>query len=396
MSGIIRGDALALPLPDASVDLVVTSLPYYDLRDYKDGEESLDGQIGREESIAQYLSAIWAATDEIYRVLKPTGSFFVQEGDKYGSGRLASAAGVAERSLLGVPWRYTLGLCAPIPYRRVVEGGRDHPRWTLRAHLVHHMTNALPEPATDRVRRTHVDWLHLVKGPDYFAAIDEIREPAEEPERSTGNVEGLGTEAAVVESANQGFGLTGRIPKKYNSLGKLPGSVWSVPSEPLKVPDELATQHFAAFSTLWPYKFILGWTPRGICTECGEGRVPVVEKKLTDVWHDKPVQSTKFGLTEAHQNNRLDPNDRMMSTYGSTKTTITDYRCACPEPSAPTRPAVVLDPFGGTGTVATVARAMGRVGISVDRSWDYSRLAQWSLWRSGRGHRRVAREGYVP
>ena len=50
---------------------------------------------------------------------------------------------------------------------------------------------------------------------------------------------------------------------------------------------------------------------------------------------------------------------------------------ACPEPTAPTRPGVVLDPFGGTGTTALVAHALGRHGISVDMSSDYCRLAQW-------------------
>lgn len=51
--------------------------------------------------------------------------------------------------------------------------------------------------------------------------------------------------------------------------------------------------------------------------------------------------------------------------------------CACPEPTAPTTPAIVLDPFGGTGTVALVAKMLGRYGVSVDMSSDYCRLAEW-------------------
>jgi DNA modification methylase len=57
--------------------------------------------------------------------------------------------------------------------------------------------------------------------------------------------------------------------------------------------------------------------------------------------------------------------------------TITGYACACPETTAPTTPAVILDPFGGTGTTALIAKALGRTGISVDMSADYCRLAQW-------------------
>ena len=65
--------------------------------------------------------------------------------------------------------------------------------------------------------------------------------------------------------------------------------------------------------------------------------------------------------------------------------TINGYECACPpigEP-APTRPSVVLDPFGGTGTTAGVAHALGRHGISVDLSADYCRLAEWRIAESG-------------
>jgi hypothetical protein len=59
------------------------------------------------------------------------------------------------------------------------------------------------------------------------------------------------------------------------------------------------------------------------------------------------------------------------------KRIITGYACACLDASAPICPAVVLDPFGGTGTTALVADVLGRIGITVDRSADYCRLARW-------------------
>jgi hypothetical protein len=67
----------------------------------------------------------------------------------------------------------------------------------------------------------------------------------------------------------------------------------------------------------------------------------------------------------------------------ATEATITGYACACPTPDAPTRPAVVLDPFGGTGTVAMVARALGRYPVHIDLSADYLRLARWRIYDSG-------------
>ena len=62
---------------------------------------------------------------------------------------------------------------------------------------------------------------------------------------------------------------------------------------------------------------------------------------------------------------------------GEAQATITGYACACPDTTAPTRPAVILDPFSGTGTTAAVAHILGRHGIGIDLSADYLRLAEW-------------------
>lgn len=62
---------------------------------------------------------------------------------------------------------------------------------------------------------------------------------------------------------------------------------------------------------------------------------------------------------------------------GASENVIIGYSCACPDGSAAALPSVVLDPFGGTGTTALVASVLGRVGISVDLSLDYCRIARW-------------------
>ncbi len=79
----------------------------------------------------------------------------------------------------------------------------------------------------------------------------------------------------------------------------------------------------------------------------------------------------------------------------SPATRITGEACACPEPTAPTRPGVVLDPFGGTGTTALVAHALGRHGISNDMSADYCRLAGWRT-SDPKQQAKAARREYVP
>jgi hypothetical protein len=156
-------------------------------------------------------------------------------------------------------------------------------------------------------------------------------------------------------------------------LGKLPGSVWEIASQPLTVPAALGVDHFAAFPMELPRRIIAGWSPPGICVACGEGRRPV-SVSLRDVNGEKNVKRVAAASGAITGGTRR-------STLGDAKhapsAAITGYACACPQPDAPTRPAVVVDPFAGTGTTMLVASAMGRVGIGVERSADYCRLAAW-------------------
>src|SRR4249919_1498900 len=83
---VIQANARHLPLPDNSVDLVVTSPPYFALRSYQDGGEHYEGQIGDEATPAEFVAALLEVTRECVRVLKPSGSLWVNLGDKYGRG----------------------------------------------------------------------------------------------------------------------------------------------------------------------------------------------------------------------------------------------------------------------------------------------------------------------
>jgi DNA modification methylase len=295
---VIRANSRSLPLADDSVDLVVTSPPYFALRSYQDGGEHYAGQIGDEPTPAEFVASLLEVTRECLRVLKPSGSLWVNLGDKYSgaqqqsSGRESSVSsseywkrtnpkttGVKAKSLYGIPWRYALACI-------------DDLGLILRAEVIWSKPNGLPESVTDRVRRSHEQWFHFTLEPRYFSAVDEIREGYEAEHKVRGR------------EPNSGFPGKDRHPAttERSPLGKLPGSVWTIPTEPLRVPDHLGIDHFAAFPTEWPKRIIRGWSPEG---------------------------------------------------------------------------GTVLDPFGGTGTTALVAKALGRHGISVDMSADYCRLAGW-------------------
>lgn len=263
MPTILQGDARALPLPDASVDLVATSPPFFGLRSYQDDGAHYAGQIGSEPTPAEFLDALIDCTHEMVRVLKPTGSIFVNLGDKYAganatrprgwegrgldtAGRVIPGAhrtGLRGKSLIGIPWRYAL---------RCI----DDLRLILRAEIIWSKPNGLPESVTDRVRRSHEQWFHFVLQPRYYSSTDEIRETCQ-PDSFRVTKKGVrsfgGRDASLYHS-----------PSPYNGpspLGKLPGSVWEVASQPLVVPPEIGVDHFAAFPMEWPRRLIKGWSP---------------------------------------------------------------------------------------------------------------------------------------
>jgi len=104
-----------------------------------------------------------------------------------------------------------------------------------------------------------------------------------------------------------------------------------------------------------------------VCSGCGEGRRPVA-----DTWRERPRPVTGYAYggpgRKPYQGDRA-----------ALSAVITGYACGCPDTTAPATPGIVLDPFGGTGTTALVAAVHGRIGVTVDRSADYCKLARWRV-----------------
>lgn len=369
---LVRGDARALPLPDGCVDLIVTSPPYFGLRCYTDAGMRCPGQLGGEASIEEFLQALVGVTAELVRVLKPSGSMFVNLGDRYEDGTSSARTnpasltdGAGQGWHLGAP-RVSAGrvkslLVVPERYRIACV---DELGLIARAVIVWSKPNPLPESVGDRVRRSHEEWVHLVRQPRYYAAVDEIRQPLQPDTTRTTKVG-----AAMMRGRN--LNLPHRAGRYLgpNLLGTLPGSVWSIPTQPLDVPAAVGVEHFAAFPMEWPRRLILGWSPHQVCTACGQGRRPAAVR-VAMRWRASPTAAGR----QAPGASRRAVSGTMLAPAA---TRITGYRCACPEPTAAGRPGVVLDPFGGAGTTALVAAMLGRVGISVDLSGDYARLAAW-------------------
>jgi len=183
---VYAGDALETlrEIPDETFDCVVTSPPYYWLRDYR-----VDGQIGQEESVGEYVAHIAGVMDEVQRVLKKTGVLFLNIGDTYYSGKGESQGvdpksnrrrfglravdksgglgiGLRQKTIIGVPWR-----CAIEMMRR---------SWVLRSPIIWYRKHALPEAVKDRPRRSYEHVLMFVRSRKYFfnreALVDSEQE----------------------------------------------------------------------------------------------------------------------------------------------------------------------------------------------------------------------------
>lgn len=437
---VLRGDARALPLPDASVDLIVTSPPYWSQRDYQDQGESLAGQIGNEATWQEYIANLVECTRDWVRVLKPSGSIFVVLGDKYANdakwggatsgkhvtglhgqtsiGRAKVKTGLPPKTLIGLPWRYAFACM-------------DELGLILRAEIVWEKGNGMPDSTRDRVTRGHETILHFVKQPHYFSATDEIREvhTMRPQRRPNGHKQRqrLGVLPAQTYSTSQrdDLGVDG------HPLGKMPRSVWRIPTYPLLVPEHIeharccggrkrpgcedGLDHHAAYPPALAERIILGWSPSGICTECDEGRFPVIDKPGLRGGDNNPYSrdgsrmlSTMDG-GQRNWNRRMAQPDRLTG-YACSCTPFTDHperrkRSVTPSRQGryahetsdwperlpvreyhldgwtppPATPALIVDPFGGTGTTALVADVNGRDGVAVELSGDYCDLATWRV-----------------
>lgn len=142
-------------LPPASVDCVITSPPYFGLRDY--GQEE---QLGLEADVETWIGALREVFRLVARVLKPTGAVWLNVGDSYSRG---PPDGVLRKSLLLAPARLALALA------------RDG--WIVRNQVVWAKTNPMPESVRDWLSCTYELLYFLVRAPRYDFDLDAIRVP---------------------------------------------------------------------------------------------------------------------------------------------------------------------------------------------------------------------------
>lgn len=213
-------------MKDASVDCVVTSPPYFGLRDY-----AVDGQIGMEPTMSEYVENLRSVFAEMRRVLADDGTFWLNLGDSYSSGsrtyydtssgktagRVGHArptSGLPGKNLLGIPWRVALAL---------QEDG-----WILRNDVIWSKPNAMPFSGKDRLASRYEHVFLFTKSSGYHFDLDAIRIPHTSPQTS-------------------------------NPLGKNPGDVWTISTKPFP------EAHFATYPPELPLVCVrAGCKPNGV------------------------------------------------------------------------------------------------------------------------------------
>jgi len=260
---------------DDSVDCIVTSPPYWGLRDY-----GVDGQIGLEPTLGEYLQNILNVTVELRRVLKPNGTMFWVHGDSYfgsGRGKRGKTAidcrpgeifpGIAEK------FRRSWGKCLTLQGFRLAVRMVDEQGWFLRNCVVWEKPNGMPESVKDRFsRRWEVVFL-FTKSKKYFFDLDVVRVSYKQSTVQRSKYPWRGERCRGFPGPSIG-GVDGKM---VHPKGKNPGDVWSIPTQPFK------GAHFAVFPEKLVERCILsGCPPGGLVLDpfMGTGTVGVVALRL--------------------------------------------------------------------------------------------------------------------
>jgi len=335
---IIQGNVLDLvkTLPPKSVNLCVTSPPYWGLRDY-----GVAGQLGQERTPEEYIANLVEVFRGVKEAMTDDGNLYINIGDSYnGSGTKAvqfnspkqmtnrgatSQRGIKvselkPKDLVGIPWMLAFALRA--------DG------WYLREEIIWAKKNCMPESVTDRCTKSHEHIFHLTKSAKYFYDQEAIKEPA------IYDVDGTGTQARKARQNMEGKSAPTSERngmRQFKDASQMNG----------KHKEEKQRGHsrrHAGFNDRW-YQM----THEEQCTGMRNKR---------DVWTIAPAQ-----FPEAH-----------FATFPE-EIPATCIKAGCPKEGT------VLDVFMGSGTTAMVARKLGRNFIGFELNPEYIKIAERRLYK---------------
>jgi DNA modification methylase len=431
--GVMRGHVLEQLrlLPDASVQCICFSPPYFGLRDYKTEPTiwggNWRGELGSEPTSELFVSHLVEVMRELWRVLRPDGTVWLNINDSYGG----SGKGPTGHNGIGVQAKrqgFTDKLSPGraksmhlIPERLKIALYDDG--WVIRSTIVWAKTAPMPESVRDRPSQSWESVILLSKSDRYYFDQEALRDPFTSNWDLVTNNPGV-LKGQTKYSRNDALGGPHRgFRNGANPSGRQGRNVWHIGPNPsnyaycvycnriyqkmtLKLiiktlACDIATRseiiirlcascyrsdgwvdHFSVFPPEIPRRAIMaGTSDYGACVECGAPwRRVVKHTKLSDLKvryaagepskHNARIaiglRSNKSGLNGSNSHNE--------STPGSPITTTTGWEPTCTHRNAGVRPCVVLDPFVGTGTTILEADQLGRAGIGIELNERYAKL----------------------
>jgi DNA modification methylase len=310
---LLCGDALEVlkTLPSESVHCIVTSPPYWGLRNY-----GVDGQLGAETTPEEYVEKIVIIFREARRVLRKDGTLWLNIGDTSAAKRkyqvndskwgdvgnhtgMMVPKGCKAKDLIGIPWMVAFALR--------VDG------WYLRSEIIWGKPNAMPESVKDRPTRSHEKIFLFAKSPRYFYDFQAIKEPAQE----------WSGQAATFKRNS------GKVTKTL-----VPGQAHTQ-HRPDRKQDQVGNRRYTGFNARWD----------------SQEETPSTRNKR-DVWlvSTRPFKGAHFATF----------NPELITPC---------VLAGCPEGG------IVLDPFSGAGTTGVVAQKYGRNYIGIDLNPEYIQMS---------------------
>lgn len=332
-------------IPDNTFHTVVTSPPYWALRDY-----DADGQLGAEQTPEEYVVNLVKIMREVKRTLRDDGTLWLNIGDTYNNssgfcratngwdrkGRNSGSADkkalkhdvVKIKELFGIPWKVAFAL---------QEDG-----WYLRCDIVWNKTNPMPDGAKDRPTHGHEYIFLLSKKPKYFYDYYGVLEDTKSTPDRVQTFGAREQEGTFRQDQNRTFEHYGKRNKR---------SVWETSVSTFR------GNHFATYPPQLIEPCILASTsPEGCCADCGSPLVRITEKEKEEANNSKGYEL---------------------------KIISKGWEKSCDCETTKTKPCLVLDPFSGMATTGVVAFKHLRNYVGIELNKDYLKISRERLYNAG-------------
>lgn len=325
----VNGDSAAVlkVFPSESVDCVITSPPYWKMREYDVATRSKSNIIGNEPSVQEYVSRVSSIFKEIHRILRPEGSVWLNLGDKY-----------HHKNLLGLPWRVALSM---------QDSG-----WILRNDVIWDQMKGT-QSARDRLRDVYEHVFHFVKSPKYYYAHNEIRiKPRVMASTRNGTVQSATGVTGVKYRRLIESSTCLNATEKRNALMALDATL-----------DKLRNNELVDF------RMTIRGEQRAFHSESKNisGRA---KELATKGYYFISMGAKGFLPTDIW---RIPPEDKCRRD--SHCAVFPEALLATPILATCPKNGIVLDPFSGTGSTACAALSFGRKTIGIELSHSYNSSA---------------------